>query len=334
MRVISGKYRGKRLNSPQNNDVRPTTDKVKECIFNVIQWDIEGGRFLDLFAGTGSMGIEALSRGAKEAVFADCSKESIRLVNSNLNGLKDNYKVFNRDYRDVLYNVDGKWNFVFVDPPYKCDYIEEICRIVKDRDLLSDDGYIIYEHDKDKKDFVLPDGFVIKKQKLFGIIQVDFIQKSRGKTAIAGSYDPITKGHIDILDKALEDYDEVVILIAKNDEKTYLFSLDQRAEFARLATKDYLNVKVDICHGFVYEYCKNHGIDKVYRGYRDDKDLEYEKVMSDFNSQHGIETILVEGIRPVSSSIVREALKNGEDIKKYLPADCQKAVVRAYKECL
>lgn len=333
MRVISGKYRGKRLNSPINDDVRPTADKVKESIFNVIQFDLEGSRFLDLFAGSGSMGIEALSRNAKEVLFADNSRESVRLTESNLKGIDGKYRVICRDYRDALYSADGKWDFIFVDPPYKTDYIEEICGIVKERDLLADGGYIIYEHSQDKT-CVLPEGYCIAKQKKFGIVTVDYIAKSRGKVAVTGSFDPITKGHLDIVDRALEEYDEVVILIAKNDQKQYLFSLEERKNFCLLAVEYYLNVKVDTCDGFVYEYCKNNGIDTVYRGYRDQKDFAYEKEMADFNSAHGIKTNLIEGISPVSSSLIREKLKNGEDIKKYLPSNCVKAVLRAYKEKL
>lgn len=332
MRVISGKYKGKRLNSPIGNDVRPTGDKVKESIFNVIQFDISGSRFLDLFAGSGSIGIEAMSRGAKYTLFADNSKASIDLLKSNLKGVDDDHKIVNRDYRDTLYSADGKWDFIFVDPPYKTDYIGEICGIVKDRDMLADGGYIIYEHGGNA--YELPDGMCVCKSKKFGIVTVDYIGRSRGRTALAGSYDPITKGHLDVLDKAMEEYDEAVILIARNPDKEYLFSLEERVEFARLAVEDYLNVKVDVCDGFVYDYCKQNSIDTVYRGYRDEKDLAYEKDMAEFNEEHGIKTVLVEGIRPVSSTLIREKLKDGENIKKYLPDQCVRAVVKAFKEKL
>ena len=136
MRVISGIYRGRKLNSPINDAVRPTADKVKESIFNVIQFDVAGCAFVDLFAGSGGMGIEALSRGAKSVVFSDCDREAIRLINSNLRGIDGDYKVLSRDYRDVLFTLSGKQDFIFVDPPYKTDYIEDICRIVKERDIL------------------------------------------------------------------------------------------------------------------------------------------------------------------------------------------------------
>ena len=84
MRVISGSARGRKLKSPENYDIRPTTDKVKESVFNIIQFDIEGRRVLDLFAGTGQLGIECLSRGAAEAVFVDGSRESVKIVKENL----------------------------------------------------------------------------------------------------------------------------------------------------------------------------------------------------------------------------------------------------------
>ncbi len=332
MRVISGKYRGKRIVSPPDGSIRPTSDKVKESIFNVIQFDVSGSRFLDLFAGTGAMGIEALSRGAEYVLFSDSGKTSSELLKCNLQGIKDGYKTLARDYRDALYCADGKWDFIFVDPPYKCDYIEEICSIVKGRNMLAEGGYIVYEHGG--KDYVLPDGMVISKRKRFGTVYVDFIGMSRGRTAMAGSYDPITKGHIDVLERALDDYDEVVVLIARNSDKEYLFTLEERVEFAKLATEDYLNVRVEVCDGYVYDHCRKSGIDTVYRGYRDESDLEYERDMARFNEEHGIKTVLVEGVRPISSTLIRQGLKEGEDIKKYLPKESVKAVLKAFKEKL
>ena len=330
MRVISGKYKGKKLNSPIGNDVRPTGDKVKESVFDVIQFDVAGCRFLDLFCGSGAMGIEALSRGAEYVTFADISRDSIALTQSNLKGIDGNYKVLNREFADALNTADGKWDFIFVDPPYKRNYIENICNTVLKKNMLAEGGYIIYEHSD--SNYVLPDGMYIAKRKNFGVATVDFIAKSRGKTALAGSYDPITKGHMDVLDKALEEFDEAVILIARNPDKNYLFSLEERVRFAETAVSDYLNVKVDVCDGYVYEYCKNAGINTVYRGYRNDCDKAYEEDMAKFNAQYGLRTQLVEGVREISSSLIREKLKNGEDIKKYLPVGVARAVVKAFKE--
>lgn len=329
MRVISGKYRGKKLESPLGSDVRPTGDKVKESIFNVIQFDVAGSSFLDLFCGSGAMGIEAISRGAERVCFCDASKTSTALTQRNLKGIDGDHKVLCRDFRDALYCIGGKWDFIFVDPPYKSDYIGDICSIILDKDMLAEGGYIIYEH---SGDYTLPSGLYVAKRKEFGIVTVDFIAVSRGKTALAGSYDPITLGHLEVLDKALEEYDEAVILIARNPDKEYLFTLEERAEFARLAVEDYLNVKVDICEGFVYEYCKKNSIDTVYRGYRNEKDLAYEKDMAEFNEKHGLRTVIVKGEKEVSSTLIREELTAGKNIKNYAPAQCVRAIQKAFKE--
>ena len=97
---------------------------------------------------------------------------------------------------------------------------------------------------------------------------------------------------------------------------------------------DYLNVNVDICDGLVCDYCKVHGIDTVYRGYRSAEDLAYEKDMAEFNKARGLETVLVEGLRPISSTLIREGLASGSNVKKYLPKQAANAIMRAYKEKL
>lgn len=116
MRVISGSARGRKLKSPENYDIRPTTDKVKESVFNIIQFDIEGRRVLDLFAGTGQLGIECLSRGAAEAVFVDGSRESVKIVKENLKSCGMSAPVFQEDALSFLRRA-GKFDLIFVDPP-------------------------------------------------------------------------------------------------------------------------------------------------------------------------------------------------------------------------
>ena len=102
MRVVAGKHRSRPLYSPKNSDVRPTTDMVKESIFNIIQNDVIGSKFLDLFAGSGAIGIEAISRGAEKVVFVDNSKESISLIKQNLQMLKEEAQVIFGDFEYAL----------------------------------------------------------------------------------------------------------------------------------------------------------------------------------------------------------------------------------------
>ncbi len=144
MRVISGTAGGRKLHSPDGDAVRPTTDQVKEAIFNIIQFDLEGRRVLDLFAGSGQMGIEALSRGAREAVFTDSSRASIALVRENLRlcGLKG--KVLLTDALQFL-QKGGKFDIIFIDPPYDAGLYDDVLARINAVDNLTEGGIIICE---------------------------------------------------------------------------------------------------------------------------------------------------------------------------------------------
>lgn len=135
MRIISGKYRGRKLISPIGNDIRPTSDVVKESIFNTVQLSISGSSFLDLFAGSGNVGIEAISRGAK-VCFVDSNRESIALIKKNLEKIEEPFTVLEKDYRDALLMSNEKFDYIFVDAPYAEECIQKICELVYARDLL------------------------------------------------------------------------------------------------------------------------------------------------------------------------------------------------------
>ncbi|MGN0771185.1 MAG: 16S rRNA (guanine(966)-N(2))-methyltransferase RsmD [Christensenellales bacterium] len=331
MRVVSGKYRGRKIESPKGNEVRPTSDKVKENVFNTIQFDVPGSCFLDLFCGSGGIGIEALSRGAKQVIFADKSKASIALTQKNLSGIKDNYRVVNADFVETLKGV-GKQDFIFVDPPYRTDYISEICNIVAQKDILNEGGYIIYEHDKDKK-YSLDDGFYIAKSRKYGCTVVDYIAKTRKIALIPGSFDPITQGHVWLVEQALKEWDKVVVLVADNPDKSYLFDREQRKVIVAKALEKEINVRVDSDGGMVFEYCNRHKIGNIVRGYRDDKDLAYETYMSEFNKSHGdVDTLLIKSDKEmnVSSTLVRDMLRNKQSLKGFVPENCIKTIEKIY----
>ena len=150
MRVITGKARGRKLATPANNDIRPTTDNVKESIFNIIQFDIEGRRVLDLFAGTGQLGIECLSRGAESVVFIDQSWESVKLVKDNLKTCGLEGTVMQMDAVSFL-NGCGKFDLIFIDPPYDSPLYEKVLETVNSVDILSDGGIIICEASRDRQ---------------------------------------------------------------------------------------------------------------------------------------------------------------------------------------
>ena len=153
MRVITGTARGRRLKTPENYDIRPTTDNVKESVFNIIQFDIEGRRVLDLFAGTGQLGIECLSRGAAEAVFIDENTAAVKIVKENLKTCGFTAAVLQQDALSYLRHC-GKFDLIFVDPPYDSRLYESVLETINSVDILSVGGIILCESRREKS---LPD---------------------------------------------------------------------------------------------------------------------------------------------------------------------------------
>jgi 16S rRNA (guanine(966)-N(2))-methyltransferase RsmD len=154
MRVITGSARGRRLKELQGMDTRPTTDKVKEGLFSIIQFDIEGRRVLDLFAGTGQLGIEALSRGAAEAVFVEKRMDAVRLVKENLTlcQLQDQARVHAGDSLAYLRSGE-KFDLIFLDPPYGSNLLDQALEMIATFDICRAHGIIVAESAADK---VLP----------------------------------------------------------------------------------------------------------------------------------------------------------------------------------
>lgn len=179
MRVISGSARGRKLREPDGQAIRPTTDMVKESVFNIIQFEIQGRRVLDLFAGTGQLGIEALSRGADSAVFVDESSDAVRLVRENLKnmGFEDKSVVTRKDAAAFLRRGE-RFDVIFLDPPYETGLIEAAIKSIIEFDILKDNGIIICETKAEKK---LPEGIApYKKGKeyKYGRIKITLYSKS------------------------------------------------------------------------------------------------------------------------------------------------------------
>ena len=144
MRVITGTARGRRLKELPGMETRPTTDKVKESIFNIIQFDIEGRRVLDLFAGTGQLGIECLSRGADSVVFIDQSREAVKIIKENLKACGLSAPVLQQEALSYLHGC-GSFDLIFVDPPYDSGLYEPVLNVINSVDILSDGGIIVCE---------------------------------------------------------------------------------------------------------------------------------------------------------------------------------------------
>lgn len=153
MRVITGTARGMTLKAPAGLKTRPTLGQVKEALFSAIQFEIEGRRALDLFAGSGQLGIEALSRGAKSAVFVDSSRQAIAVVRENLTKTKlaDKAKIVQSDYLSYLAGCRETFDLIFLDPPYAEVFLETALKRISEIDILSDSGIIICERPPEKQ---------------------------------------------------------------------------------------------------------------------------------------------------------------------------------------
>ena len=181
MRIIAGTARSLPLKTPEGLHTRPTSDKIKETLFNMLQNDIPGSRFLDLFAGSGQIGVEALSRGASEAVFVDNDKKAVACIQANLEFTKfDNYaQVCNRDALGALYQLEGSTPFdiVFMDPPYDQSFEQQILTYLSGSPLINEDSIVIVEASLQTDfDYVDELGFRISKFKKYKTNMHVFLQ--------------------------------------------------------------------------------------------------------------------------------------------------------------
>ena len=173
MRVITGSARGRRLKEIEGLETRPTTDRVKEALFSVIQFDIEGRRVLDLFAGTGQLGIEALSRGAESAVFVEQRKDAVQAVRENLVvcGLSDRARVVSGDAMSYLKSGE-KFDLIFLDPPYASGLLEQALEEIARFDICRRHGIIVAESAADKALPPLSAPYAVHREYRYGKIKL------------------------------------------------------------------------------------------------------------------------------------------------------------------
>ena len=179
MRVITGKARGIQLKTPDGMQTRPTADRVKEALFSIINFDVPGAKVLDLFGGTGQLGIEALSRGAASAVFVDAREDSCKLIRENLKRtkLEQDAKVIRSDYLDYLNSCREQYNIILLDPPYAEVFLENAIKRITEIDILQSDGIIVAERPLGKE---LPwefEGYTRSKDYKYGKVLLTIYRK-------------------------------------------------------------------------------------------------------------------------------------------------------------
>ncbi len=178
MRVIAGEFRGRNLESLEGLDTRPTLDRVKEALFSIIQNYLYDARVLDLFSGSGGLGIEAISRGASKVIFNDLNIKAVNVIKTNLNNLKietNLYQVLNKDYTNLIEEIKEEFDLVLLDPPYKMDISKEIIEKLNKQNKLAKHAIIAVETSNETK---LDDieGFA-KKEYKYGSVKLSIYKK-------------------------------------------------------------------------------------------------------------------------------------------------------------
>ncbi len=151
MRIITGTARGTKLQTLEGEATRPTSERTKESVFSMLQFDIEGRRVLDLFGGSGQMGLEALSRGAASATIVDQSADAVKIIKANAQKTKlfDRCVILTKDYKAYLKGTKEKFDIIFLDPPYDTNMLSEAMRIILEQDMLNYGGSIVLESGND-----------------------------------------------------------------------------------------------------------------------------------------------------------------------------------------
>lgn len=178
MRIIAGRARGTQLLAPKGMDTRPTQDKVKESLFSMIQWDVPDACVLDLFAGSGALALESLSRGAQEAVLVDKSREALDCIRKNIAKLRmeQHTMVLSCDWEQALVQLDrtGKrFDLVFLDPPYRMTDLGSICSRLLELSLLAQEAVLVLEH-RTGVELAVPEDFTLIKERTYGETQIHF----------------------------------------------------------------------------------------------------------------------------------------------------------------
>lgn len=177
VRIIAGKWRGRKLDVLDLSGLRPTPDRVRETLFNWIQQDVAGARCLDLFAGSGALGFEALSRDAAEVILVDSNPKIVDLLQHHARTLKsENQSIQLADAMSWLRQDVEAFDIIFLDPPFKQGLIEECCALIVEESLLKPGGLVYIESEKN---LILPDGWHIRKQKKAGQVQFMLIEQSK-----------------------------------------------------------------------------------------------------------------------------------------------------------
>ena len=282
MRIITGSARGTRLKTPEGEATRPTGERVKEGLFSALQFEIEGRKVLDLFCGSGQLALEALSRGAASAVMVDASRDAADIAADNARraGLYPKCRVYCCDYTEYLKSTKDVFDLVFLDPPYAKHEESNIIKAISNGNLLANNGCIVVEHASDNT--FNHNGYTAHTHKYSDTSVTVLHKKAKSPLCVfPGTFDPFTLGHRDVVLKALEDYDKVIVAVADITYRENVKDLRLRSQIAELSVKDLTNVSIETFKGMLTDYLKENGCNIIVRGLRNEEDKIYEDKIAD-----------------------------------------------------
>ena len=338
MRVIAGTARGTRL-APVPRGVRPTSDRVRESVFNALGQFFEGD-VLDLYAGTGSLGIEALSRGCDRAAFVEKDRRALATIRENLRRtrLQDRAEIVAGDVGRVLDRMltDGRqFNLIFADPPYRIAATEVGGVLSRLGALLAPGGRVVLESGEAPAAGTQGEKGVTRR---YGGTYVTILERSEITMIVAvcpGSFDPVTAGHLDIIRRASKIFDHVVIAVGANMRKKPVLPAVERARLIEKVTADIENVSVEFMDGLLVDFARERGAQVIVKGLRavSDFESEFEQAQLNRTMYPELETVFIMASSEhsfLSSSAVREIASFGGDVRGLVPDGILETVREIY----
>jgi pantetheine-phosphate adenylyltransferase/16S rRNA (guanine(966)-N(2))-methyltransferase RsmD len=321
-------------------EVRPTADRVRESLFNSLGQFFEGGKVLDLYAGTGALGIEALSRGCDRAVFVERDRKVRSVIHENLRRTRfaDQAEVIGGEVDVALGGLEGRgeaFDLIFADPPYRIAAAEVGGILHRLSSLLTPGGRVVIEGGEAPAEFAGGKKGVTRR---YGGTFITILGRSELTMIVAvcpGSFDPVTTGHVDVIRRASRIFDHIVVAVGANRRKQARLSAVERAQLIEKVTADVENVSVEVMEGLLVEFARGQGARAIVKGLRAVSDFESEFEQAQLNRTlfPELETVFIMASAEhsfLSSSAVREIASLGGDVRGLVPDGILETVTRIY----
>jgi pantetheine-phosphate adenylyltransferase len=337
VRIIAGRLKGRRLAGPAAPGLRPTSDGLRETLFNVLGATVESARVFDGYAGTGALGLEALSRGARHVTFVERDRAAIAVLRRNVAacGAEKACAIIRDDVVALAARPAsrGQFDLVLLDPPYDSADLEALVRATAP--LVAPGGRLVLEHSRrrpspesaaplERTRVVRAGDSALSFYAGESAASQDSMSQAPRVAIFPGSFDPLTNGHVDVIDRALRLFDSLVVAILVNPGKHPLFALADRVAMAREALGGTPGVEVDTFEGLLTDYVRRRQAQAIVRGLRGSADFEYERQMALMNRhlQQDVETVFLlpsQAHEHISSTLVREIAALGGPLDGLVP---------------